>query len=473
MRIKIAGLVSIGALLAASPLSAQTIDELRREMREMRRAYDAELQRMRRDYETRLQNLETRAPPATAQPPLQPGRAPPPDMTTSSMPPASPAREWLSTPGRQPVQSVKATPPRTPANASSFNPAIGVVLDGRFAAFENVPNFYSIPGIQFPAAAGLGPVGFGIGESEINFSANVDSVLYGQLTVALDGMGAASVEEAFFETLALPFGFTLKGGRFFSGFGYLNAVHRHAWDFADAALPYRAFLSNQYRDDGVQVRWVAPFPFFLEVGGEIFRGGNYPFDGGHTFAGSGGGFLRVGDDINERMSWRLGLSHLRGRALARTTDGGAVTFQGVSHITALDAVFKWAPTGNAAEEHFRLQGELMYREDSGGLNGADFLSPGWGWYAQAVWRFLPSWEVGVRFDQVFVENFGNAMADGTLLQGWGQPRGRQSAALTYYTSEFGRFRLQVNRDHSSGLLVDHQFFLQYTVSLGAHAPHRY
>jgi hypothetical protein len=478
-------MVSAAALLAALPAAAQTTaEDVRRELQEMRRAYDAELQRMRRDYEGRIQQLETRVraaesltagAPQAQQPPLQPGRAPPPELATQQPPDpksASVTRGVLSTPGREPVQSVRTAPPRGTVNANSFNPAIGLVLDGRFAAFESIPANYTMPGFQFPAGAGLGNAGFGIGESELSFSANVDDKLFGTLIVAIDNTGAVSVEEAYFETLALPFGFTAKGGRFFSGFGYLNAHHRHSWDFADAPLPYRAFLSNQYRDDGVQLRWLAPTPFLLEVGGEIYRGANYPFNGGHTFAGSGSMFLRVGDDIDETKSFRLGVSHLRGRAVQRTTDGGVTNFQGVSMTTGIDGVFKWAPTGKPAEEQLKLQAELLFREEIGGVNGKQFYSRAWGWYASAVWRFLPNWEAGVRADQVYVGNSGNAVSDGLTLQGWGQNLTRQTAALTYYTSEFGRFRLQFNRDWSTGML-DHQVLLQYTLSLGAHGAHKY
>ena len=53
------------------------------------------------------------------------------------------------------------------------------------------------------------------------------------------------LEEAFFETLSLGGGFTIRGGRFYSAVGYLNQIHEHAWDFKDAPLVYRA-LFGQY-----------------------------------------------------------------------------------------------------------------------------------------------------------------------------------------------------------------------------------
>jgi hypothetical protein len=44
--------------------------------------------------------------------------------------------------------------------------------------------------------------------------------------------------------------------------------------------------------------------------------------------------------------------------------------------------------------------------------------------------------------------------------------------IDFSTSEFGRFRFQYNNDRSN-TDADHQFYLQYTVSLGAHGAHGY
>ena len=107
-------------------------------------------------------------------------------------------------------------------------------------------------------------------------SANVDDKFYGQFTAALTAENTTEVEEAYMKPLALGNGFTVRGGRFNSGIGYLNGLHAHAWDFADQPLVYRALLGNQYKDDGVQLRWVAPTDLFMEFGAEAFSGGNFP-----------------------------------------------------------------------------------------------------------------------------------------------------------------------------------------------------
>jgi hypothetical protein len=50
------------------------------------------------------------------------------------------------------------------------------------------------------------------------------------------------------------------------------------WDFADAPLMYQAMFGHarQLCQDGVQLKWLAPTPMFLEFGAEAGRGANYP-----------------------------------------------------------------------------------------------------------------------------------------------------------------------------------------------------
>ena len=117
---------------------------------------------------------------------------------------------------------------------------------------------------------------FGLNETELNVSANIDPYFRGVVIAAIAPEGGIEVEEGYFQTLALSDGFTLKGGRFFSGLGYLNEQHQHAWDFRDAPLPYKAFLGNQLKQDGVQLKWLAPTDLFLELGAELSSGDKFP-----------------------------------------------------------------------------------------------------------------------------------------------------------------------------------------------------
>ena len=112
----------------------------------------------------------------------------------------------------------------TPATSqSSFNPAISLILMGRYAAFDNDPEDYAIPGISLADETGPGPEGFSMGESELVISANVDNMFFGRFTTALTPENEVEIEEALVQTLALPAGLTAQFGRFYSDIGYLNS----------------------------------------------------------------------------------------------------------------------------------------------------------------------------------------------------------------------------------------------------------
>src|SRR5690606_24480964 len=148
---------------------------------------------------------------------------------------------------------------------------------------------------------GPAPEGLALGETEIDMSANVDDKFTAWLTAGIhieDGEAHLDIEEAWLETMALPAGMSARFGRFFSGIGYLNEKHAHAWDFADQPLPYQALLGEQYIDDGVQLRWIAPTDVYVELGAELLRGGRYPA-GGAPDSGLGAKslFVNVGGDV--------------------------------------------------------------------------------------------------------------------------------------------------------------------------------
>ena len=106
---------------------------------------------------------------------------------------------------------------------NSNNPAISVILDGFYASYKNNPDDYALPGYGLGGESGLGAAGFSLGHSEIIMSSNIDDKFFGQLSLAIaehEGEVEVGLEEAFFETLALGHGLTIRGGRFYSAIGY-------------------------------------------------------------------------------------------------------------------------------------------------------------------------------------------------------------------------------------------------------------
>jgi hypothetical protein len=393
----------------------------------------------------------------------------------------------------QELEQVKA--PAQPARTNAFNPDVSVILQGTFAHGSQDPDKYQITGFA-PSGGEVAPAprGFSLSESELILGANIDAYLRGQLVAALTADNEVEVEEAFFQTLGLGKGFTVKGGRFLSGIGYQNEIHQHAWDFQDAPLPYKAFLGGRFNDDGVQVRWVAPTDLFVELGAEAGRGRAFPgSDRNKNGAGAGALFGHIGGDIGAGTAWRAGLSYLQASPDARAFEdldslGAPVTqsFSGKSKLWIADFVVKWAPNGDARSTSFKLQGEYFRRNENGQLSfndalAGDYSSRQSGWYLQGVYQFMPRWRVGYRYDRLdhgTVENgivasgAGPTAADFPLLMTDYNPT-RNTAMLDFNPSEFSRFRLQVAVDKSRAGVTDNQVLLQYIVSLGAHGAHKF
>ncbi|HEU4517539.1 MAG TPA: hypothetical protein VFR77_09575 [Steroidobacteraceae bacterium] len=432
-------------------------------------ALRAELQSLKSDYESRVASLEARL----AQ--LE---------TTAAAADVAPAEA--------------VTPPApASASASAFNPAISVVLAGSYADTSQDADDWRMAGFM-PNGGEVGPGerSFNLGESELTVAASVDPYFTAQMTFAITGEDEIEVEEAFFRTTALPAGFTLKGGRFFSGFGYLNEVHAHAWDFADQPLVYQAFFANQRGQDGIQVKWIAPADLLVELGAETGNGDAFP---GTRQSGNGLNgmtlFAHVGGDLGDNASWRAGGSWIDLDAESRTyEDAEAVgipvlnAFTGQSETWVADAVLKWAPGGNSALRYLKLQGEYMHRRESGNLafdveNAAltdSFRSTQSGWYLQGVYQFRPRWRAGIRYDALdsgdpaigLVSSGVLAPADFPALLP-GDPS-RTTLMVDWNPSEFSRLRLQYAWDEARDTGdTDRQLFLQYLYGIGAHGAHKY
>ena len=470
------------ALACAGPAAAQDSElaKIREEIRQMKDAYEKRIQEL----EKRLSEAEAKAGKAEA---------------------AAGKAEATAGAARQSAAQAE-TSASAAANARSgenaFNPAVSLVLQGTYANTSQDPNRYQITGFV-PTNGEVSPPkrSFGLGETELAIAANIDPYFRGTAIASLAPDGGVDVEEAYFQTLALPRGFVLKGGRYFSGIGYLNEQHQHAWDFQDAPLVYKAFLGNQLRQDGVQLKWVAPTDLLFELGTELSAGDQFPgSDQNKNGIGGSALFANLGGDIGVSTAWKLGASYLKASPNGRSYQdvdslGGLTTntFTGSAKLWGLNGVMKWAPNGNSTYHNFKLQGEyfrlkqdgtLLY-DDTAGSNVFGRVAGGLdssqtGWYTQAVWQFYPQWRVGYRYDRLNFDTLNN----GIVLFGLGPTAAdfpvlanhsptRNTVMLDWSPSEFSRIRLQYASDKSRLGLTDNQVFVQYIYSLGAHGAHQF
>ena len=376
---------------------------------------------------------------------------------------------------------------------NNFNPAISLILDGRYV--ETDIDELALPGFQ-PGGAEAASDGFGLGETEFSISANIDDKIYGWFTLAIeeeDGETKTEIEEGFIESIGLGSGITLRGGRWFSLIGYENHIHEHALDFSNTSLVYDALLGGKLSGDGVQARWIAPTDLFLELGVELFGGGDFPGGESSNNIGTSTFFIRTGGDIGSGGAWRFGSSYIqtdfdeRPNAEQEENEFFALT-NGDADIFGVDFAFKWSPNGNPTQRNFKLITEYYRRDENGtaeltqGINSstANYDGDQVGFYVQALYQWQPGWRTGLRFDQLSsdntLSNISGTIADADFIETSGlvsnEDPQRVTLSVDYSPSEFSRFRLQYSQTDTGDINED-TIILQYLVSLGAHPAHAF
>ena len=433
----------------------------------------AEVSALRDDYQARIDALEARLSAAEA-----------------AVASASPVES-------APFVSDQLARPSVASTGNEFNPAASLILTGTYGQLSENPSTYQIGGF-IPSNGEVGPPGrsFRLGESELTLSANVDPYFSGYFVGAFQGDHGTSVEEANVSHVGLIPGGTVKFGRFLSAFGYLNEIHAHAWDFVDAPLALQAFFGGPLKEDGVQVHWVAPTSLLIEIGAELGLGEQFPgTDREKNGANATMVFAHVGGDVGFSNSYRFGASARHSKATRRTYEdldefGSRVTdaFTGDTDMWGLDFVWKWAPNGNSVEHNLKLQAEYYHRNENGSLTfdldgpqeaTGHYNSDQDGWYAQAVYQFMPRWRIGARYDYLDSGSTANGLvtsgelpaADFPILADH-DPR-RTTAMVDFSPSEFSRLRLQYAWDQARFTNTDDELLLQYIMSLGTHGAHKF
>ena len=356
------------------------------------------------------------------------------------------------------------------------NPQIGVVLDGYYQDGQRNNSERE--------------EGFGLGHTEVNMSANIDDKFHGSLTAVLESHGDETelmLEEAFIETLALPYGLNVRAGRFLSDFGYLNNQHMHTDSFVERPIAYRTFLGSHYYDDGVRANIVLPTDLYVKFGVEALSGSKMSSVEDGSEVGVYTTTLKLGDDFSESSSWQFGLSYLRNENGKVTEfedhDHGHADEHGHDHshgaavtganLYGADFVWKWAPDGNYKYSNFTLSAEYMLLDgvvDSKFKDDAESPDNLSAYYVAGVYRFNPSWSAGLRYGEA--ESY-DGHAHGDHMHFTALKDKEMDAMIAWDSSHFGTIRAQYSRIDNQDSETDNVFTLQYVMTFGAHGAHAF
>lgn len=368
-------------------------------------------------------------------------------------------------------------------------------LSGLFAAAGSNANNGELSGLQ---AGGHDPNrnGFSVQNVELSIGATVDNYLDAQANIIFlidsEGETAVELEEAFFTTRHLPFGFQIKAGQYFTEFGRHNPQHPHTWAFVDQPIVLSRFFGGDgLRSQGVRASWLAPTPWYSElyIGAQNANGetvtsflaegeGEDPSEpetiGGYSLTSRdardqsdllySARWLN-GFDVSNNLSMNIGLSGLLGpNASAKSTD---------TTIVGADVYLKWQP--NQTQRGFPFVSwhtEILQRryEAIDGTTLAEETLKDWGIFSQVLWGFKPKWAAGFRVEYAEASGGYNKKDDPLRDQ-----RKRVSPNITWFSSEYSKVRLQYNKDWADHL-VDHtsdSIFLQVEFTIGSHAAHNF
>ncbi|MBA3656962.1 MAG: hypothetical protein H0W69_06385 [Gemmatimonadaceae bacterium] len=334
--------------------------------------------------------------------------------------------------------------------------------------------------------------GFTIPNAELSLDGAVDPYFKGAANIVLkidpEGETGIELEEVYALTTSLPANLQLKFGQFFAEFGRQNPQHPHSWAFVDQPLVLnKMFGPEGLRSQGVRLSWLLPTSFYSEALLGVFNS-----NGGTTSSFRSpespeihGGVLDerpVNDlqdmlivprfatsfDISETQTVVVGAS----AAFGPNNSGPSAR----SKVYGVDGYWKWKPA--AAEAGFpflSMQAEALVRtydaakrvaeDGSMGVLPAETLKDR-GAYAQLLWGIKPRVVAGIRGDW-------STGDDGAFTSALRGDRFRVTPNVTWYPTEFSKFRIQYNYDDRKTIGTDHSIWFQFEFLLGAHASHKF
>jgi hypothetical protein len=517
-RIFIVGLVGLSA--AILPAQESELEAVKRQLKEATESFQKAMEQQRQVIESltkKVNQLEVQQAGVTNQQAelkkLVQGGAPQP----TSADPNVPFRKGWS--------------PTDPIRIGRGGAYADIGLIGTFAAGSSTTR--DIEGGLQPGGHDPNQRGFTVQGVELNLQGAVDPYFRGNANIlfSLDAGGESflEVEEAWLETMSLPWNLQVRAGQILTDFGRLNTQHPHTWGFVDTSLVNaRMFGADGLRNPGARVAWLAPTPFFTELSlgiqnshGETassFRSAGHSH-GGEEEEGVPFGFRHPDNDRGVRhvddmlFTPRLATSFdltdaqtlLLGASAAFGPNSNGAEGDTSTQIYGVDAYWKWKPVNHHAGFPFvSWQTEAMVRryelgafdwdEDGDGavsdgevVNAATGLPAvlrretvtDWGFYSQVLYGFHKGWVAGIRGDFVTSERAHYERLpltlDGARLgrDPLREERWRLSPNLTWYPTEFSKLRLQYNYDHRRQLGEDHSIWLQFEFLLGAHGAHKF
>ena len=401
-------------------VSEQRVDELTDEVRLLRRVVD-ELHSTVKAQATRIAELET-------------GR---PKLATAAA--SSPTTAQAGALPRQAVGSL-----------SAFNPEIGVLAD-------------VVAQLSESSAEGEGNDKLSAREVEVVFGHPIDPYSRLDATITFSDFEAASLEEASITHWGLPGEIKARVGRLRPKIGKASPLHRDSLETVDEPLVVSSYFGAEgLSRSAVELSNFLPLPWDAvthELIGGVMEGG--VGEGGALFGAtrrrpSFYAHLKNFWDVSDTTNVEFGTTYLLG---SKDADAAYEV-----NAVGLDATLIHYVTP-ANKLKFQSEVYLQERKESFSIaedgTRTNFNKHPWGFYSLLDYRLNPRIGLGGRFDYVEPIDLNPSTSARDADTAW-------SGYLTFYQSEFARWRMQYRHTNFAAGGDDNAVLLQGTVAIGVH-----
>ncbi|MFQ5349007.1 MAG: hypothetical protein ACE5EG_01035 [Thermoanaerobaculia bacterium] len=412
-------LLAVGLGGPASATQETAVSQLRAEIADLRREYEARLAGL----EERLAALEERAAPvATPLSEVEKLRQAAREAAGGAVsPPAAAAPTAAADSGRE-------------RNLNRLNPEI------------------SFTGTALAIGSDSGREEFSLQEFELDLQAALDPFSRSRWTIAF-GEEGVEIEEGYVLYSSLPGGLELTAGKFRQRFGALNRQHLHALPQSTYPLVLESFFGEEgLTQTGLSASWLLPKPWATanEISLQVTSGENKVAFGGELFEDLAVlARLQSFWELSDASYFEWGLSGITGK----TVEGGD------SRVFGTDFTFNWQPPARAKYRAVTWRAELLrsQRDEVGGAS-----QEAWGGYTYLEGLFRRNLWAGLRLD--WAED---PLAPVRRMRGI-------VPYLTWWQSEFVRLRAEYGylEDELSDE-SENRFALQLTWAAGPHKHETY
>ncbi len=321
----------------------------------------------------------------------------------------------------------------------SLNPDLSFIADIALAWFTSDDHLQT--GGHDPTSNG-----FNLQQLELSVSAAVDPYFRFDANLVFSLFGV-EIEEAYATTLGLPGRLQLRLGQFLTRYGRLNPTHPHSWDFVDQPFSLgRVFGGEGNRGLGVELSWLLPLPWYVEILGSATGAAgastNRSFFGDQDLGVDNlDDFLYV---VAIKQFFALSDDWSLYWGISGAFGPNGTGRDNASEVYGTDLYLKWRPISRGSFHVVSLQTEWFYRRRQ--IPG-DVLQDVSG-YVQFFWRFVQRWAAAVRYEYGSPpwDDAGDVAEGDYLDPKWLDHRHRVTANVTFWPTEFSRFRLQGSVD---------------------------